>query len=294
MISRRDFGKIAAAAIPLGRMMAAEKINSKIAGVQIGAQTYSFRDRPLDACIAAMKEIGLGECELFMGHVEPAGLSGDELKKWRLTVPMDYFHDVRRKFDDAGIWLYAYTLNFSDRFSDEELDRGFEMTKALGTNIITTSTTLSCAKRLAPLADKHKVKVAMHGHSNITDPNQFAKPESFTQALQMSKNFHINLDIGHFYAAGYDPVAFLQEHHDKVLAIHVKDRKRPADGAATPWGQGGTPIMKVLDLVRDKKWKFPCNIEYEYNVRGTNYDTVAEVTKCFQYCKDALTKGAAA
>jgi hypothetical protein len=64
MYSRRDFGKLAFAAIPLAR--AAANINSKIDGVQIGAQTYSFRDRPLDGAIAGMKEVGLGECELFM------------------------------------------------------------------------------------------------------------------------------------------------------------------------------------------------------------------------------------
>jgi sugar phosphate isomerase/epimerase len=129
----------------------AAKIDSKIKGVQIGAQTYSFRDLPLDRAIAAMQEIGLGECELFVGHVEPKGMRGSDLKKWRLTTPLSYFEQIRKKFDDAQIDLYAYTLNFSDRFSDDEIGRGFQMTKALGTDKITTSTTLTCAKRLAPL-----------------------------------------------------------------------------------------------------------------------------------------------
>src|ERR1700678_4133432 len=100
MYSRREFGVLAA--MSLSRLHAAKKINSTVRGVLIGAQTYSFRDLPLDGCIDAMKQIGLGECELFMGHVEPKGIGGEDLKKWRLTTPMSYFEDIRKKFDAAG------------------------------------------------------------------------------------------------------------------------------------------------------------------------------------------------
>jgi len=98
---------------------------------------------------------------------------------------MDHFKAIRRKFEDAGIRLHAYNLSFNDGFSDEEIDRGFEMAKALGVEIITASSTLSAAKRVAPFADKHKMIVAMHGHDNVSDPNQFAKPESFAQAMAL-------------------------------------------------------------------------------------------------------------
>ena len=74
MVSRRDFGKLALAAWPVSRALAA-KINSDINGVRIGVQTYSFRTFPpdgiIDAVIHAMTEIGLGECELFGPQVEP-------------------------------------------------------------------------------------------------------------------------------------------------------------------------------------------------------------------------------
>ena len=43
MYTRRDVGKIALAAVPLARALAAPKIDSKFYGVQIGAITYSFR-----------------------------------------------------------------------------------------------------------------------------------------------------------------------------------------------------------------------------------------------------------
>lgn len=289
MFSRRQFGRLALASLPLtgieGR--AAPRIDSKIHGVQIGAQTYSFRDRPLDACIAAMVEIGLGEAEISMGHVEPQvprGPAGrEQLKKWRLETPLDFFRGIRRKFDNAGIALSAYALNFNDNFSDEEIDRGFETARAMGLNLITTSTTLTCARRLAPFAEKHRIRVAMHGHDNTSDPNQFAKPESFAQALAMSKQFYINLDIGHFFAAGYDPVDYLREHHAKILDLHIKDRKKN-HGPGTPFGEGDTPVKQVLLLLKENRYPIPANIEYEY----AGADTVVEVKRCFQYCKDVL------
>jgi len=282
MLSRREFTSLALSALP-----AAAKINSKVDGVQIGAQSYSFRDRPLDQAIAAYKEVGLGLCELYQGHVEPPAnqLGGREgQRKWRLETPLDEFKKIRKKFDDAGVLLYAYNLSFNDSFSDEEIDRGFLMAQALGVKYITASSTLTAAKKVAPFADKHKITVAMHGHSNITDPNEFAKPESFAAAMAMSKWFAVNLDIGHFWAAGYDPVDYLQQHHDRIITLHIKDRKRPANGANLPFGEGETPIKAVLHLLKKNKWKIPANIEYEY--KGA--DTIAEVKKCYQYMKGAL------
>ena len=311
MYTRREFGKMTLAGLPLS--LALGRIDSQVGGVRIGIQSYSFRTLPLDAAIKAMSDIGIGECELYSGHVEPRPSFGsggprpkaaessttktepakaagrpvrkgqEELRNWRLTVSLDHFKDIRRKFDDAGIRLHAYNYSFNDGFTDEEIDRGFEMAKALGVGIITASSTLTAAKRVAPFADKHKMIVAMHGHDNVSDPNQFATPESFAQAMELSKNFWVNLDIGHFFAAGYDPVAYIKEHHDRISNLHIKDRKKD-HGENTPWGEGDTPIKEVLHLLKSTKYDIPADIEYEY--RGE--DPVVEVRKCFQYCKDAL------
>jgi sugar phosphate isomerase/epimerase len=300
LYSRRDFGILAMAALPLS--LSLKDINSRINGVRVGVQSYSFRTLALDDAIRAMKEIGIGECELFSGHVEPRPQMGPpmgqpsgpptpemrermrkEAQQWRLSVPLDHFKEVRRKFDAAGVRLQAYNLSFNDNFTDQEIDRGFLMAQALGVKLITASATLSSAKRVAPYADKHKITVAMHNHSNLTDPNQFARPESFTAALAMSKYFAVNLDIGHFFAAGFDPVAFIQEHHARIANLHIKDRQKD-NGPNTIWGEGGTPIKQVLQLLKTRRYDIPANIEYEY--RGE--DAVAEVRRCFQYIKDAL------
>src|SRR5205807_9369517 len=130
MLSRRDFHRLALAAVPAS--LAIAKPNSKIHGVQLGAQSYSFRDRSLDEAIKGMVEVGLSECELWQGHIEPKSAgrgpeAREELRKWRTTVSMDVFKEVRKKFHDAGIQLYAYNYSFRDEFTDAEIERGFEM-----------------------------------------------------------------------------------------------------------------------------------------------------------------------
>ncbi|HEY7208755.1 MAG TPA: TIM barrel protein [Bryobacteraceae bacterium] len=306
-ISRRDVCKLALAGVPLAHALA-KTIDSKIDGVQIGVQSYSFRDLPFDQAIQAMVTDGLGECELFSPHIENGGTEApskefesprsmsreqrraarqaaqEKLRKWRLSVPLEYFAGIRKKFDDAGVKLFAYNLTFDMQTTDEEMDRGFEMTKALGVNIMTSSTTLPVAQRMVPFAEKHNLIVAFHGHSNTKDPNQFATPESFAKALAMSKQYRINLDIGHFTAAGYDAVDYIQKHHDSIVVLHLKDRKKN-DGPNTPWGEGDTPIKQVLQLLKEKRYDMPAEIEYEYKGAGTS---VEEVGKCYAYIKQAL------
>jgi sugar phosphate isomerase/epimerase len=294
MLSRRKFSKMALAGIPLSAtftqlVFAQKKINSTIAGVPIGSQSYSFRNMTLDECLKSMALLGLGVCELYAPHVEPKdpatgrALSRTALRDWRLSTSMDVFKAARKKFDAVGIELSAYNYSFKDDFTDPEIDRGFEMAKALGVGIITASSTLTSAKRVVPFAEKHNMTVAYHGHDDVADSNQFAKPEAFAAAMAMSKHFQVNLDIGHFVAAGYDPVKYISENHDHILVLHIKDRKKNR-GANLPWGQGDTPIKEVLQLLRDKKYRIPALIEYEY--QGT--DAATEVKKCFDYAKAAL------
>ena len=161
------------------------------------------------------------------------------------------------------------------------------MAQALGVNVITASSTLTAAKRLVPFAEKHKITVAFHGHDAIDRPNEFATPQSFAQALAMSKQFAVNLDIGHFWAAGYDPVEYIRANHKQILILHLKDRKKGvrAPAANFSWGQGDTPIKAVLQLLKKEKYPMRALIEYEY--RGTESST-AEVKKCFDFCKEAL------
>jgi hypothetical protein len=173
-----------------------------------------------------MAEIGIGECELFSGHIEPRpqmarqGPNGrptpnpgyrDEIRKWRLTTPLDTFTAVKKKFDAAGVKLQAYNYSFNDSFTDEEIERGFEMAKALGVKVITASATVSVAKRVARLC-RQAQDHGRHAQSRQPDRSEpVCQAGELAAAMAHSKYIGINLDIGHFTAANYDPIAYINE-----------------------------------------------------------------------------------
>ena len=215
--------------------------------VTLGVQSYSFRDRPLDAAIAGMQRLGLTSCELWQGHLEPRGVPREELRRWRETVAIDFFHGVREQLAKASINLSAYNISFRDDFSDAEIERGFEMARALGAPSITSSSNVATVARIAPVATRQQMLVAVHNHSRI-DPNEFATVASLTGALAQGPFIAVNLDIGHFTAANEDAVAFLTAHHDRITTLHLKDRKRD-QGPNVEFGAGDTPIVPVLTLL---------------------------------------------
>ena len=290
MYTRREFAKLTLAGLALPRPVSA----ATIGGVRVGVQTYSFRDLPrpdggdaVDVLIQACNACALDDCELWAPQVEPRlpRQGGREaLRAWRIDTPLDHFRAVGNRFRAAGIAIHAYNYSFTADMTDAEIDRGFEMTKALGAGYITASTTIPVARRVAPFAEKHRMIVAMHGHSNTSDPNEFAAPASFAAAMALSKYFKVNLDIGHFTAANYDPLAYLREHHADITNLHLKDRRRN-QGDNTAWGQGDTPIAAVLQLLKKERWPMAADIEYEYKGGRSPVD---EVTTCLQFVTRAL------
>jgi sugar phosphate isomerase/epimerase len=284
MQSRRRFTQTLLA---MPAALACGAIHSKFDGVQIGAQSYSFRDLPADQILPAFVKCGLGEAELMSNHAEallgaPAGRS-PEAAKWRLTVSMDKFKDLRKQFDAAGVTIELLCYNLNGNIADDEIEYSFQMAKALGARAISSSTRVAIARRVAPFAEKHKMMWGAHGHDNTKDPEEFSTPESFATVMSLGKYMGVNLDIGHFHAANFDPVAYIKEHHDRITNLHLKDRKKD-HGPNMPWGQGDTPIKEVLQLMKKEKYPFPANIEYEYK----GQDPVTEVSRCVQFCKEAL------
>jgi sugar phosphate isomerase/epimerase len=290
---------------------------------RLGVQTYSFRDMletsgdMTDKMIAAMHELGLTECEVFEPTLQPPQLSAaaawrtvggkptqasllgrpptapptaaqlanrEAIRQWRLGPALDQIGAAGEKFKRAGIRVLGFNYLLKDDCTDQEVERGFELTRAMGTDLMTVSTTLTMAKRTVPFAEKHKMLLGLHGHSNLSDPNQLATPESFAQGLAMSPNYRVNLDIGHFAAAGFDPVAYVRENHTRITHLHVKDRKKD-DGPNTPFGEGDTPIKAVLQLLKKEKYPIPAYIEYEYAGTGTS---TQELRRCLDYVKATL------
>jgi sugar phosphate isomerase/epimerase len=293
LLTRREWGVLAAGPFVSGLLSRQTSSSTSIvAGVRIGAQSWVFRQRPLAQLPAAFKAAGVSFAELWAPHVETAeaigaaGVSRAErrelVRKWRLSVPMDKFVAIRKSFDDAGVTLTSYDIEYRDDWTDDEIARTFEMAKALNVNVITSSAVVSVAPRVAKALEGTGIRVSFHNHSDIR-PNAFATPDDFITAMKAGPQIGVTLDIGHFTAANFDAVEFLDAHHSRIHALHIKDRKRN-QGPSMPFGQGDAPITAVLQRLRDRKWDIPAYIEFDHDPA----DPVAEVAACYVYCRKAL------
>lgn len=313
LLSRRDLGKLALAALPAGTLLA--KPDSKFGGVQIGINApYSFHNMPgsADDIIKYMTQLNLSATELrtqpveaFLGApVIPAAAgrnkppltpeqdaarkaAADDLRKWRLGLSTDRMKNARKKFEDAGIKIEIVKVDGIDAMEDDVVDYAFTLAKTLGAKALSCEIPVSRTRRLGEFATKHQLMVGYHGHANMTSPEAFAKPESWETAMSFSKYNGINLDIGHFIAGNnVSPIDFMKKHHDRITHVHLKDRKLN-NGPNVPWGQGDTPIKEVLQLMKKEKYPFEGTIEFEYPVPKDS-DTLTEIGKCVDFCRNAL------
>ena len=327
--SRREFiqkGTAAVSAVALSAtalrgapaiIKSLSKPDSKFAGVQIGVISYSFRSLPcnaeqllkycLDCNISAIELMG-NTGEAFAGapyaNTEPMKFTpgprpqrtpeqeAEQQKKdqetaaWREKVSMDAFTKLRKMYNDAGVSIYAWKPNaLGEKNTDAEIEYALRSAKALGATHVTVELPNNPAqsKRLGVLADKHKIGVGYHGHLQQTF-------NAWDEALAQAKYNGLNCDIGHYVAAGFDPIPLLEAKHDRIYSMHIKDRKSKANGGDNmPWGEGDTPIGSALQLLKKNKYKFPATIEMEYTVPETS-DAVKEVAKCVDFARKALEK----
>ena len=314
-LTRRDLAKLALAAIPAARLFA--KPDSKWGGVQIGLNVpYSLHGLPgtADDILRDMIQLDLSAAELRLQPIEAflgapgvydagprAGRpaltpekeanrqTGNEaLRKWRLAQSMDGFKNFRKKYEDGGVLIQIVKFDNIDKFTDDEVDYCFAISKVLGARAISCEIPLSRTKRLGAFAEKHKMMVGYHGHTNVTNPEAFGKPESWETAFTYSRYNGANIDLGHFVAANnVSPAGFIEKYHDRITHVHIKDRKMH-DGPNMPFGQGDTPIRDILQMMQKRRYTFQGTIEFEYKVPEGS-DVMTEIARCVTYCKNALT-----
>lgn len=300
---------------------AGAKPNSVFDGVRIGVITYSYRgvESTAQGTLQALLKSGLSEVELMSGPVDDyVGLGGgargggprggkgkgkdkgkgapkseqqkdaarpspEDQRQRRLAVPMAKYEALRKMYNDAGVNIHIvkYDNLGAENMTDEEIDNCFQAAKALGAIGITRELSDPIAKRLGSFADKHKIWVAFHNHTQL-------KPTTYDEGiLTYGKFIGINFDVGHYFAGtkGEAPMAFMEKYHERIVSLHLKDRTKA--GGNLPWGEGETPLKEILQLMRKNKWTFPADIELEYQIpEGST--AVAEVAKCVQFCKNAL------
>jgi hypothetical protein len=321
LYTRRELGTLALAAVPAARLIGPDLLawqggprprpNSTVAGVRLGMNVpYNFGSRTMsgDDTLDRLLQLGVNAVELRSQPVEmamgsPAFMAAgaptmgrgatpaqqqaatDAVRKWRASVPMTAAQAFREQWAAAGVPIEIVKYDGVYTMSDEEVDFAFRLAKSLGARAISTEIAnpdITQTRRIGQFADTHQIMVGYHGHAETG-------PADWETAFGYAKHNGANLDIGHFVAGhNTSPVPFMRDHHDRITHIHVKDRRLGTNGGANmPFGEGDTPIVEVLRLIRDNHWNIQATIEFEYPVPQGS-DRMTEMAKALEFCRQAL------
>ena len=187
-------------------------------------------------------------------------------------------------YNDAGVTINGYKQSIGLNTTEEDAAFTFNVAKALGATHVTMElpTDPAVSKRAGELAEKNRFYIGYHNHTGVNF-------NSWDAALSQSKYNGMNFDVGHYFGGtGESPIPLMQKYHDRIMSLHLKDKKSLKNGGQNmPWGQGETPLKEVLLLMRKQKWNFPANIELEYPTPEGSTSLI-EIGKCVKYAKDAL------
>lgn len=272
-------------------------------GVRVGVITYSFRSMPNSAedLLGYLSKLGLNTIELMGEPVEAfAGAPEapawqrppltepqeaerkaytEELRKWRSLTSMDPFRKLRSMYNQEGVNIDIVKFRL-DRMTEQEIEYCFNVARTIGAGGITLERSDEAVKALAPYADKNKIKIGYHNHTEVNF-------SSWDDALSYSPYNAVNLDVGHYVAGTNEsPIPLIKKYHDRILNLHLKDRKKN-NGDNVPWGQGDTPLREILQLMKNEKYSFMAAIELEYPIPDGS-DALKEVQECISFCEDAL------
>lgn len=247
---------------------------------EYGIQMYCVRDITEDSMRLALKEIAA------MGYssVEFAGFfdyTAEQIKIW---------------LDTFGLTCYG-THTSLKALSPENIEETIRYHKTIGcTRITIPGASYSTAEKLNNTIEAMKVaqkrlaeegiRLAYHNHSKEFFPNQDGL--IFMEELLARTEVPLQVDTFWLYNAGYDPIPYLEEHKDRIDAIHLKDgmiapvENRNFDlsqndviGKAV--GEGEAPCRAVRD------WAIQNGRPMVVESEGLDPTGLEEIRRCIHY-----------
>lgn len=249
--------------------------SSRFGGIQIGCMTWSFREQPISEALRNIVNIGFSSVELWSGHLDPFKSSDQEIVAWR------------NRFADAGVKITSYFVTFDEKMSDADLARNFQAGRLLGASVLSSNVPRSMLPRVSRACQKFRMYAGLHNEFyGRPEPNQVQFPSDYAEVFRKYPRWiGATLDVGHIYAAGYDPVQFIRQYQRRIVSIHLKDENRVRPHYTDfPFGKGPTPLVPILHTLQQIHFARPANIEWGVQ----NVDPVKGVADALSYVRRTL------
>lgn len=247
----------------------------KFAGFNVGLQSYTLREFPIDQALAEINKMGLGSVELFDAHFSskstPAQIEAMQAKTKALGITM------------CGHGVNPFT-------ADHEANRRwFEFAKQAGIKTLSANPSEDSFDSLDKLCEEYQIRIAIHNHG----PG--ASYDKIADTLNAIKGHHQLIgacaDLGHYIRSAEDPVRAINLFEGRLYGIHLKDFAEQKDVTkGVILGQGHLDVVGVFKAL--KKVNFPADgclsLEYEENPKNP----LADVAACLAAASEGAQKAA--
>jgi sugar phosphate isomerase/epimerase len=274
--SRRKFlGTAVGAAAVVGsrRFLRGADASNGFGGFQMGMQSYTLRDFPIDRALEEIQKLGLHNVELFNGHFNANSSDAD-------------IEAMKSKTKALGITMRGHGVNPFTK--DHEANRRwFEFAKKAGIRNIAADPTEDSFDSLDKLVAEYNIRIAIHNHG------PYARYSKVTDVLNAIKGHNPMIgacaDLGHYIRSAEDPVRVINLLEGRLYGVHLKDfADQKAQTKGVILGKGHLDVVGVFKALR--KGNFPADgalsLEYEENPK----DPIAEVQECLAVAREGAMK----
>ena len=142
---------------------------------------------------------------------------------------------------------------------------------------------------LDALVKEFDIRAAIHHHGPDT-PTLYPTAESVLKRVAgRDRRIGVCLDVGHERRAGFDPVAFIRAHGDRIYDVHLKNIMiDPVKNLAKEGPRGELDIPGILKALAEVGYDGVCHVEYEKDF-ADNLSEVAESVGYYRGVMDTLS-----
>ena len=259
--TRREFLSAAAATLVVGALSADDSSSSKL---NIGAQSYSFRDFKLEDALKQYQALGLKNAEFFRDHI-PLDSTPEQLKAV-LNLCRDY-----------NVKPMAFGVEGFSKDHDKNRKK-FEFAKALGITMLSADPDPDSFDSLDKLCDEYKIAIGIHPHGpeGSKDKMRMHRWYSADVILPAVKDHHplvgTCIDVGHILRCvllgqKLDPVEQVRKMGARNFGLHLKDFDADKKSEVII-GQGMLDVPGIVKALKDVKFTGCVSLEYELNPKN--------------------------
>jgi len=271
-LSRREFLAASAAGAALGALARSHSLAAdapqSYGWLNVGAQSYSFRDFPLERALKQYQALGLKYGEFFSKHIP-------------LTSKPAEIEAAKKLCQEYGVTPVAYGVQRFSRNADDNR-KNFELGKALGLKYLSADPDPDSFDSLDKLCDEYQIAIGIHPHGPSGRGNNMKMHRWYSAEVILAAVKDHNpligtcIDTGHILRCvllnkPLDPAEQIRMMGKRNFGLHLKDFD-PKTKEEVIVGRGSLDVAGVVRALKDVGFRGYANLEYELNPQDPTAD----------------------